>query len=149
MSRVRRHWDILQKESRKWRVDDNGNNPLHLAVLAKDLPLIERYSNSDMIYQQNRNEESPFHLCFQTKDSGVFRALLKIVDVKTINLKDTHGNTCLHLARQFGWNDICEELIAKGANPDLRNNDGNTADEIIPNTPSEIASTDEQGYNPK
>ncbi|MDQ2994140.1 MAG: ankyrin repeat domain-containing protein [Pseudomonadota bacterium] len=75
--------------------------------------------------------------------------MVKLVDVKAINLQDANGNTCLHLARQFGWNDMYEKLIAKGANPNLRNNDGKTADQIIPDTSSEVASTDEHGYTPK
>ena len=51
-----------------------------------------------------------------------------------INMKDKLGNTPLHYAVMFKFNDVAELLIKNGADPKIKNNEGDFVETDKPNT---------------
>ena len=49
---------------------------------------------------------------------------------KDLNIQDKAGNTALHLASHLGRADIVQVLLDHGADPAIKNADGETAEDL-------------------
>src|SRR5690606_21616571 len=100
-------------------VDETGNSPLHMAVIALSVPiakiLIERGADPKLV---NKEGKAPLHLAIKTDELDLVRLLLQVADS---NQQDAEGNTALHLAAQEDNLDIVKLLIQNNARKDLRN----------------------------
>ena len=45
-------------------------------------------------------------------------------------LQDSEGDTALHEASRFGHTEVVEKLVAFGADRDIKNNQGHTANDV-------------------
>ena len=57
---------------------------------------------------------------------GDFRSVKQLLTIEDPNQTDSSGATPLHIAAQFGYQDIAEQLIAKGANVLAKNHQRKT-----------------------
>lgn len=67
----------------------------------------------------------PLHSCLYSGNIGIVVELLKS-GYRSLEAKNQEGQTAVHLACQLSQNDILEKLIARGANVNCRDSEGNT-----------------------
>uniref|UniRef100_A0A1I8FS02 ANK_REP_REGION domain-containing protein n=1 Tax=Macrostomum lignano TaxID=282301 RepID=A0A1I8FS02_9PLAT len=97
-------------------LDSQGVSPLHWAAI----------NNRLEIMQMLVNHRAP--LCTgPVAKATCLPACLLIADGRRPLLTDAEGLACLHLAAQFGYTHILAYLLAKGADPNLRDCKGMTA----------------------
>ena len=118
---------LLEKEG----IDVNkGNNeeisPLLKAVYKKktDLVNILLQAGAD-VNQADKNGNTPLFISAQNGEVDIAKILLEKEGID-INKQDIKGTTALIIASQNGHNDIVKELIAKNAQLDLSNSNGQT-----------------------
>lgn len=75
------------------------------------------------VNSQNPQGRGPLHLAAQAGHITALKVLLAHPDL-VINMRDTHGDTALHLAQS---NEISGMLLGKGLDANFQNIDGNTA----------------------
>ncbi|MCL2441927.1 MAG: ankyrin repeat domain-containing protein [Treponema sp.] len=119
---------IVNLGSRVNAVDNNGKNPLRLAV---DFELWEAAriiadSGADPFMTAVDNK-TPAEIAF-TKGNECLRAIFSGI---AINSRDSSGNTILHFAARYGTTQSINLLLELGANKTLRN--------ILAETPYDIA----------
>jgi ankyrin repeat protein len=91
-----------------------------LAALHADLPLVKRlYTLHARI---NRPGWTPLHYAASGTDEGVSEWLLR--QGADINARAPNGNTPLMMAAKYGPYDLAKKLLAAGADPKLRNEQG-------------------------
>ncbi|KAM8924062.1 nuclear factor NF-kappa-B p100 subunit [Pelodytes ibericus] len=93
--------------------DENGDTPLHLAVIHGKTSVIEELvhvilsiPNQHILNMSNNLHQTPLHLCVITQQHKMANALLNAGSDPTI--LDRYGNSVLHLAVQTG-----DELMLK------------------------------------
>ena len=117
--------------------DQNGATPLHSAANRR-LPDMVRIllANRAEINVQDREGQTPLmRACLSGPDLSIASLLLD--HQADPNLQAQDGDTALHFAVRQRRRDLVELLLAKGANPNLRNKQDLTAlDELKPSTAS-------------
>ncbi len=87
----------------------------------------------DKINYTNNNNQTILHLLieklvtYENKELliNAIDSILNRTDILSlINLQDNNGNTVLHIAASERLDDICDKLIAKGADKSIKNNAG-------------------------
>ncbi|XHS77277.1 ankyrin repeat domain-containing protein [Burkholderiaceae bacterium UC74_6] len=103
----------------------NGANEtaIMLAALHADLPLVKRLYK--LRAQINRPGWTPLHYAASGTDEGVSDWLLQ--QGADINARAPNGSTPLMMAAKYGPYDLAPKLLAAGADPKLRNEQGLTA----------------------
>lgn len=120
-----------------------GQTPLHMAMgnmfsnAPKHEDTVELLVSLKVdVNAQDNNGRAPLHVgaSLVGKAESV-RALLDSSKEVKVDLRSKDGSTALHTAAAFGRADIAEMLLAKGANPTLKRDDGKTpidlADECV------------------
>lgn len=119
----------------------NNNTPLHEAVLMGNVEVFELLLNygADATLKNSFNQ-TVLHFAlgncvFALKKSDVTPNNNKIVarlikEGVDINAQDVHGNTVLHYASFPGREEIRDFLLEQGANPDIQNNNQQTAEDL-------------------
>lgn len=123
--------------------DDHGFSPLHWASKEGHTKLVElliqRGARANVT---NRGDDTPLHLAaahghrdilhqvcphklFESIDNS-FCSLQLIRQKSDVNFTNEHGNTPLHYACFWGYQNIAEDLIAQGALVSIANKDGDT-----------------------
>jgi ankyrin repeat protein len=112
----------------------DGQIPLHMAMgnMFSNTPKHEEtvkllVSLKADVNAQDNNGRAPLHVgaCLWGKAESV-RALLDNGKEVKVDIRSKDGGTALHTAAAFGRVDIAEMLLAKGANPTLKRDDGKT-----------------------
>lgn len=116
--------------------DENGDTPLHHAVTKiNNIPMIQLLINSNADPNiVNNNGETPLHIVSDDYDA----ALILLNASADPNIIDKNGSTLLHYAVHDEHLEIIALLLEFGADPNIRNNEGNfpcdyTDDEYIIN----------------
>ncbi|KAJ8934306.1 hypothetical protein NQ318_004607, partial [Aromia moschata] len=128
------HSECLHLELMKFLVDNGadvnetdveGRTPLHIAAKCGDVELF-KYLELNGADAQARDEDgrSPLHYATCPGSLGVLAHLLETYDV---DLVDHSGETALYVAVKRGHLDVVKFLVSRGANVNIKNNDGRTA----------------------
>ena len=102
--------------------DEYGDKPLHYATVANSKDVIEvllRYGADPNV--RNHQDYVPLH---QTSDEDVAGSLVN--HGADVSIADREGNSSLHLAAFEGNEPLVSFLLEKGANAELKNEDGDT-----------------------
>ena len=92
--------------------DDSGNTPLHCAVAANNLFMVDKLLNKKEIFDflQDSDEQTPLHLAIRLNHANI--ALELIAQNDRINsIKDRYGRTVLHYAVKFAGSEIFNEVV--------------------------------------
>ncbi|CAB0040408.1 unnamed protein product [Trichogramma brassicae] len=120
--------------------DKGGNTPLHLALKCKNRELIElllrRGADQNLA---NNDAETPLHLISEyvdDRDHVLVKMFYEIWDERRqtmarIDVQNKWGNAPLHDAADRGNKKVAEELLRRGANPNLANREGETPLHVI------------------
>lgn len=115
------------------RVNDlepqSGCSPLHWAVRNSKCALVCRLCDSYgaiVDLPSRKDEKTPLHFAAEARRDRkrLVRALLD--RGAGVNIQDALGRTPIFLACLHGYEDACLELLAQGADPNLRNNRSET-----------------------
>lgn len=103
-----------------------GETPLMMAALRGDFALAQRLHA--MGAAVDRPGWTPLHYAASGPDVAIVRWLLELRS--PIDVRAPNGNTPLMMAAGYGLIDVADELLARGANPTLRNAAGLDAAEF-------------------
>ncbi|XP_067874576.1 uncharacterized protein bcl3 [Heterodontus francisci] len=114
------------------RQDEDGDTPLHIAVVQEDVKMIEKLIQLLLLGKKdldiyNNLRQTPLHLAVITKQSNIVRQLVNNGASRV--LLDRNGQTAVHLASEHGSLACLQSLLGSGReNVDLeiRNYDGYT-----------------------
>lgn len=84
---------------------------------------VKKTKKSDAEIQSDAQEETPLDLMRHGKYTELRQSFVYKYD---INEADEEGNTILHMAADKDDADLCQYLMKKGADPDLKNNESDT-----------------------
>lgn len=103
--------------------DNNGNSPLHLAILTRQnnyaMLLINKGADLNLI---NKLGLSPLHIASILDNRAVAGALM--INGADINIRGNTGYTPLHIAAELNYPGLAGDLIQMGANPRLKTHQG-------------------------
>jgi ankyrin repeat protein len=99
--------------------DNNGNSPLHLAILSGESEYARSLINqgADLIIK-NKLELSPLHLAVFLNNEDV--ASLLLLKGAEIDMKGNSGYTPLHIASELNHVSLAKDLLSMGANPRIK-----------------------------
>lgn len=109
--------------------DGKGRTPIFYAIYNQNygvaIDLINKGARLDVV---DFNGETILHFTVGRNSYNILEYLLQNFPAfnNFINFKDNDGNTPLHIAAFMGYTDIAELLLRYGANPNLRNKNGET-----------------------
>lgn len=110
--------------------NDARETPLHTAVRTKRCPVgkIEKLLERPEIEvnEVNKNGMTPLMLAVSLKSADVVKKLLADSRVN-INMRGQAGNTALHFASRYGWDEGVKLLLGSGADATICNNDGHNS----------------------
>lgn len=92
--------------------DDSGNTPLHCAVAANNLFIVDKLLNEKKIFHflQDSDEQTPLHLAIRLNHANIALELIDQND-RINSIKDRYGRTVLHYAVKFAGSEIFNEVI--------------------------------------
>merc|ERR1712137_730016 len=91
-----------------------GNTPLHLAVIGNDITTIKfLLENSANPNYSNTYGETPLHWACKEGNTEIVQLLLRRRAL--VNLADTDGNTPLHWAAEYDHTEVITLLRGRGA----------------------------------
>ena len=123
---------LLQHGARTDAVDEDGNQPLHLACRRDHVEIVDiLLSNEASLNAANKYGQTPLHTAaISEKDSpGMCEVLLK--HGANINAVDKDGNQPLHLACRMDNSKTGDLLLCNGAMTNEPNKQGETALHIV------------------
>ncbi|KAI6212728.1 CBR-TRP-4 protein [Aphelenchoides besseyi] len=106
--------------------DDNGRTALHLASANGHLELTKLLLQyKAFVNSKSKNGEAPLHLAAMNGHVNVVNLLVQEhnASVEAITLDN---QTALHFAAKHGQKEVCQKLLALGANPNARDDKGQT-----------------------
>lgn len=78
------------------------------------------------VKERDRTLKTPLHYCVENSNTNCAEAILKIAP-ELVNAQDENGYCPLHLAVIAGNKPLIKLLIAKGADINMRDNEGHSA----------------------
>ncbi|KAK6331269.1 hypothetical protein TWF730_004357 [Orbilia blumenaviensis] len=104
-----------------------GQTPLHTAINIENQYLVELLLNYNAnINIKDKNGKVPLHAAVQVGNQGLVELLLDYGEANP-DINDKQGQTPLFTAARNGMIGIVAYLLAQGANPNIKNNWGETA----------------------
>jgi ankyrin repeat protein len=98
--------------------DTRGNIPIHYAIkFSNHIAIQTLILNNGDPNIQNSMGLNGLHLAVIKKDAVMVKIIVKYI--KNINARSKSGYTALHFAANYLLYDICEILLANGANPNI------------------------------
>jgi len=115
-------------------VDVEGNTPLHVACEAprNEIAVLQTVLEAGAnVNANNFNGLAPLHFVCLRKSNvrGVLNLLLE--NGAEINCQSLSGRTPLHFAAERDMHELVEALLVSGADPNLGDNEGNTAVHLV------------------
>ncbi|MBO7244306.1 MAG: ankyrin repeat domain-containing protein [Alphaproteobacteria bacterium] len=118
---------VLEKGAKSDVMNEEGNAPIHLAVLNDNLHvlkyLIEKKADLNLVNPYTKR--SALMMAVQGQDEKMANVLINAG--ANLNLQDSYNETALHVAVRYANEPITDLLIKRGANLDIQNNKGWTA----------------------
>ncbi|XP_071079107.1 NF-kappa-B inhibitor alpha-like [Haliotis cracherodii] len=104
---------ISQEAIEAYMQDDDGDTQLHMAIiqLAESiaLQLINLAPNHEWLNLVNTLLQTPLHLAVITRQEKIVRRLMAAG--ASVDVRDLHGNTPLHIATREGYQEIVNHLL--------------------------------------
>ncbi|KAG2487282.1 hypothetical protein HYH03_014123 [Edaphochlamys debaryana] len=113
---------LLQAESGRLAagaVDREGRTPLHAAAVAGRVMAVKALVDAGARLRPDKSNRTPLHAAAHAGAPEVAAALLEAPGV-WVDAADRDGRTALHLAVSGGNTELARELVAAGADPDVR-----------------------------
>ncbi|VDM94068.1 unnamed protein product [Onchocerca ochengi] len=118
-------------------VSDKGQSLLHVACLAGHAHIVRWIINrsaANVILWTTKDNANAIHCASYSGSVAALYILLRTISHKRrrqiLALRDSHGNTPLHLTAINNHTDAAQYLLENGAEPRLLNNGGQTAEAI-------------------
>lgn len=119
-----------------------GWDAVHLAVWNEHPESLKLLLSFGAIANQATPEGlTPLHMAARRNSAVMVETLLlewdsyKHAGKPDVNAKDSKANTPLHIALQRGYDVVANTLLLKGADPNLRDENGDAALHLLPGTP--------------
>lgn len=101
-------------------------NNIFYAIYKEDGKRINELLNQDQNNLETTfNGDTPLLYSLKNNKAAIAAAFIQTTAANLL-AADTNGNTALHLATQYGYDDVVQELLNKGINPNLQNNNNET-----------------------
>ncbi|XP_061190005.1 ankyrin-2-like [Saccostrea echinata] len=117
-------------------VDEGNQTPLHIACSLNDIKSVELLVKANAhIIMSDLNNESPACVAARLRFENIVIYLLENCSAENLKLllekcETTStfykGKTSLHIAVEYGYNEVVEKLITRGANVNARDENGDT-----------------------
>ncbi|MFP3026896.1 MAG: ankyrin repeat domain-containing protein [Wolbachia sp.] len=105
--------------------DNRGNTPLHLAVLADKLQVVEKLIEGGAdVNAKNNHGATPLHWAALNQNVNIVEKLIE--KGANVNEKNKYDNVPLHYAAGYGSLSVIEKLIEKGADINAKSSNGDT-----------------------
>jgi len=101
--------------------DNNGNSPLHVAILTGEIEYARTLINQGAdLNLKNNMELSPLHLAAYLNDDEIVKHLLE--KGAEIDIKGNSGYTPLHIVTEMNHITVAKELLSMGAKISIKTN---------------------------
>ena len=112
--------------------DNDGNSPLHLACLAKDLKLAQIILGMECdVNITNSNGDTPLHIACKNGGVDIIELLLDMKCKCNPDIINSSGDTPLHIACRNGNFGISKLLLDMNCNVNIEDQTGDTALSIV------------------
>ncbi|WP_184891121.1 ankyrin repeat domain-containing protein [Candidatus Cardinium hertigii] len=124
---------LLERQANKNSSDNWWYTPLHSAVQHGHFHIVELllHHNASMRYKSKGEGDTVLHWVVKCNKEDIAQLLLnkliEIHQIEPINIRNNDRNTMLHLAVEYGMENLGRRLLDSGAKIDMQNQDGNTA----------------------
>ncbi|WP_264706418.1 ankyrin repeat domain-containing protein [Wolbachia endosymbiont (group B) of Colias croceus] len=117
--------DLINKGDDVNARDNRGNTPLHLAVLADKLQVVEKLIEGGAdVNAKNNHGATPLHWAALNQNVNIVEKLIE--KGANVNEKNKYDNVPLHYAAVYGSLSVIEKLIEKGADINAKSSNGDT-----------------------
>ena len=120
---------VIEKKSKNTKINEEGNLDYLLSLCNYDIFSFARhghYKELEKLFLEGINPDSKdkygntlLIISAQNNNKRILKICLRYG--AQINMQNIMGNTALHFAKEYGYDDIFEYLIKKGANPEIKN----------------------------
>ncbi|CAF0870900.1 unnamed protein product [Rotaria sordida] len=110
----------------------NGSLPIHLAAYLGNIDifdLLNNHSKAPLLTETDQQENTILHFAAATKstESNIVQHILSKLQTSLVNIQNFKNQTPLHIAILHNNENAVHQLLTAGADPNLVDNDNNTA----------------------
>ena len=120
---------VIEKKSKNIKINEKGNLDYLLSLCNYDIFSFARhghYKELEKLFLEGINPDSKdkfgntlLIISAQNNNKRILKICLRYG--AQINMQNIMGNTALHFAKEYRYDDIFDYLIKKGANPEIKN----------------------------
>ena len=120
---------VIENKGKSDKINEEGNLDYLLSLCNYDIFSFARhghYKEIEKLFLEGINPDSKdkfgntlLIISAQNNNKRILKICLRYG--AQINMQNIMGNTALHFAKEYGYDDIFEYLIKKGANPEIKN----------------------------